>query len=457
MNVKKIMALGLASVSVLALGACGNKGETKKKEEASGEKVTLKYLNWNFGTKGDKNLERMMIDNFNKSQDKIKVEIDETAEGENYVDKLNTEASAGKMPDIFMINDIPSSIKNDWLLDISDMANGDADFKSIPAGSVDTTKVDGKVVAVPFARHIFGYFVNNDLLDKLNQDPITNDSTVPEFVDAVKKATDINNKYIGTNRADAMIEWLPGELNKDLGWFTYTDGQFHLDSKEMIETMDTVKDLATNGYSFDNLTDDQKAKFTDPDSGKSFKAGEIAYFYNGTYFADEVKKDANFNFSFVGLPGGRQGVSHDYLGIAKSTKHPKEAFEFAKYMSFGKKGMLERIKLADKEGLALNTLPITDDKDVAEKYWDLQDIPGIKEASERTENAMFEPIKTIPGYIQARFEGKTGLKVGDEENANVWFIMNASGSGKINYQDYAAQIQKLAQKLYEDAAAEVKK
>lgn len=445
---KKLVLLGMAAVTTLALGACGS---SSKESKESSDVVTLKYANWNLGTESDKNLERLMIDEFNKAHKDIKVEIDNSINGDDYTGKINTAASAGKLPDVFMINDIPSNYKNDWLLDISELASKDEDYEAIDSTIKETTKVGEKVVALPFAKHLLGYYINNDILDSLNLEKPAMDSKVEDFVAAIKTATDLDKGFVGTDNAQTIVDWYPGQVNTKMGWFTFADGKFQLDSKEMIEGVNVAKDLVTNKYSYNDLPQAEKDKLSGDDSGKAFKAGQVAYYYNGTYMNADLQKNADFNFEFIGLPGGRQAVSSDFLGISKSTKNKEAAYEFAKYLSFGKEGFKKRLDLAEDKGLELATLPLTTNKEMEEKYWEIVTVPGVKETNEKLENAMFEPIKVVPGYIQARYEASTGLKIGDEENANVGALINAAASGKINYQDYAAQLQELAQKQYDDA------
>jgi multiple sugar transport system substrate-binding protein len=448
MKLKKLVGLGLIAVAAVALGACSNGAGNKS---ASSKAVTLTYANWNLGNASDKNLERLMIKEFNSTHKDIQVKIDTKVQGDDYPGKLNTAASAGKLPDVFMINDLPTSFKNKWLKNLDTTVNSDSDFKKIDSAVVDTTKIDGHVYSVPFAKHMLGYYANNDLLDKLNLDVPTEKTTPDEFFTTAKAASDVGKGHVGMVDTYSLIDWYPGEQNKSYGFFTYADGKFHLDSPEMTKAISTTRDLISHDASFTDLPKTQTAKLSGGDGAKAFKAGQVAFYYSGTYSNADFQKTAKSNISFVGLPGGRQAVVTDLLGIAKSSKHPKEAFEFAKYMTFGKTGFLERMKLAEKNSLEMATLPITTDSTVAKKYWQLVTVPGVKEANDRLENAMSDPMKYVPGYIDARFTGSTGIKIGDKGNAQVQDLLLAAQQGKINYSDYAAQLQKLSQKFHDDA------
>lgn len=443
-----IIKAGIVLAACSLLGGCSPKKESESTEQ---DKIILTYANWNLGTESEKNLERLMIEEFNKSHDKISVKIDDTIDGDDYNGKMNTAASAGKLPDVFMLNNIPTSYKNEWLLDLEPFIKEDNDFSEIDETIKQTLNVNEEVVALPFAKHLMGYFVNNDLLNQLNLDIPEPGIEIEAFIETVKKATDINKGYVGIESTANFVDWYAGEKNDNLGWYAFNDGEFNLDSDEMIQGIQEAKNLTSGKYTYVDLTDEQKANIGGEDSGAAFKQGHIAFYYNGSYMTQSLQKESDIDFSFIGTPGSRNAMTLDYIGVSKNTKNAEAAYEFAKYMSFGKEGFLKRIELSEQEGLELATLPLTTNKEVSEKYWENVTVDGLEEVNDNLENAMFDPLKVVPGYVQARFEGETGLKVGDKENANVWELLEASIKGDINYQDYASQLQKLAQSFYEDA------
>lgn len=170
---KLMMGLSGLMMSGLVLAACGNGGDNADNgggegDNGSGETVTLNYANWNLGTESDQTVERMMVDAFNESQDDIEVVIDDSITTDDWDGSLSTAASAGELPDVFMMNNIPTSYSNEWLMDISDMAAEDEQFQSIPESVRTASEIDGKTVSIPFATHLMGYYVNNDILNDKN-------------------------------------------------------------------------------------------------------------------------------------------------------------------------------------------------------------------------------------------------------------------------------------------------
>lgn len=466
MNRFKKMIMGVSSLTVagLVLGACGNgsgngngtsdNGSTDNGDSDSGETVTLTYANWNLGTEGDANIERLMIEAFNESQDRIEVLIDENVTTDDWNGSLATAASAGNLPDVFMLNNIPTSYTNEWLYDLSEIAQADEEFQMIPEASSNAASVGDQVVSIPFATHLFGYYVNYDILNDLNLSIPQYGFTVDELLDLVRSSTNIDQEIVGIENAAQIVDWYPGAVNPESGWFTFNEaeGTFSLDSDEMAQGVNIARDLASNDYAYVNLPEEVKEQLSGDDSGLAFRNGQITFSYNGTWMNSAMLTEVDFEWNFLGLPEGRNAIVNDFLGVSQSTEYPEEAYEFAKFMSFGTEGFSERIRLTEENDFAFNTLPITTAPEVLDEYWALVDIPGLQEAYENLDNAMVEPFKHVPGFAQARFEAPTGISIGDEDNANVGHLINESIAGNVNYQDYASQLQDLAQQAHDSAA-----
>ena len=440
----------MAAATLVACGSSSSKGESKK--------VTLTYANWNLGTKAQNGVERQLIAAWNKANPDVQVKIDEKLSGSTtYTDTLNTEASAGKLPDVFMSASVADNTTSGWAADLTKIEKADKDFKALPEVVQESVILGGKNVAVPFGESEMGFFVNDDLLNKLNLTVPDYNTSVDDFVKTVKAATNLSQKYVGVSEAPSFTDWLPAQLNQDLGWFTYNDGKVNLTAPEMTQAMSIASDLGKNGYSFAQLTaEQQKALSGGTDANAAFKKGNVAFLYNGTYAAADLQSGANFNYSFMGLPGGREDMELDYTIVAKTSKHKQDAYDFAKYMAYGESGYKERLALTKKSGTTPAYLPLTTNKKLVSEYWKLIAVPGMQDVANNTKNAMVDPIKTVPGYINARWNATTGLKVAGKDNATIGDIINASGLGQVNWSDYAQQIQTLAQKQLDDAAAKLK-
>ena len=60
---------------------------------------------------------------------------------------------------------------------------------------------------------------------------------------------------------------------------------------------------------------------------KYWLAGGIGVKWDGTWTTANLSEKAGFELDFIGIPGGRTVITNDLLGLSKSTKHAKEAFD----------------------------------------------------------------------------------------------------------------------------------
>lgn len=453
---KKLWSLLLALSLILVMAACSDKDETSKeqdnnkdKEDEQAEEVTITYANWNLGTEEENNIERRMIAAFQDQFPNIKVELDESITGD-WNAALAAAASAGKMPDVFMMASLPLGLQNDWLMDITSIVEGDEEYNSIPGIVKESVTFEEKVVAVPFAQHMLGYFVNKDLFNAANLDYPEFGSSVEDFTAAIKGITNLSDGKVGIQDINNVPDWYPGAVNPDLGWYTYTDGKYSLNSKEFIGAINYANELESNNYTFNSLTEEQKASFSSQDGNEVWLAGGIGIKWDGTWALAGLAENTTFEYDFIGLPGNRTAITNDLLGVSASAENPEEAYLFAKWMSYGKEGFMKRMEIADEMGIPVATLPINTDQEVVDEYFSRLDIPGVRKAFDSIETAILEPFKTVPGYVDSRFTGATGVKVGEVENAPAQDLLGAFMRGELKVEDYAAQLDKLANDKYNE-------
>ncbi|MCM3733537.1 extracellular solute-binding protein [Fictibacillus nanhaiensis] len=449
---KKVFSLLAILALVFSIAACSSdeKASTSTNEEKK-EDVTITFASWTLGTEKEQNLERLMIKAFEKEHPNIKVKIDESVSTTDWNGTLSAAASAGKMPDVFALPQVPLALSNDWLMDITKMTEKDKDFANIPEAVRQSATYKDKVYAVPYAQHFLGYLVNKDLFNAANLDYPEFGFTVEEFTKAVKEVSNVNKGIAGLNHANSIPDWYPAAENPDMGWYTLQDGQYSLDSKEFISGVNLAKELTTNSYAYESLTDEQKANFKGENPEEAWMNGGVALKWDGTWSTAHLVEKASFEWDFIGLPGGRTGVTNDFVGISKTSKHPEEAYLFSKWMSFGKDGLMKRMAISDKEGKPMNTLPVNADQEILDEYFAMSEVPGIKTAYDSLDKAIVEPVKTVPGYVDARWEAPTGVKAGEEANAKVALLMDNIIKGNLKIEDYAKQLDQLADQKSKEA------
>ncbi|MFG6150148.1 ABC transporter substrate-binding protein [Halobacillus sp. B23F22_1] len=435
------------------LAACSDNSSSEEEEDSGSNEnsdgVTITIASWAFGSEGETNLNRMMIDAFMEEHPDINVEIDESI-SDPWEESLASAASGGEMPDVFSIAHVPTGIANDWMMDVSEFVEEDEEYDLLPETVREAITYSDSVYSVPSSQNILGYFVNEDLYEQANLDVPSLGMSIDEFETAVSDITNVNQGVIGLNEANAIPEWYPASASDEMGWYTFNDG-FSLDSNEFISGIDLANNINTNGYAYATLSEDEMANFNGEDANEVWMNNGIGIRWDGTWAIGVYEQNADFEWDFVGIPGDRTVITHDFYGLSSSTEHPEEAYELAKWMGFGKDGYMKRMELADEEeDVSLSGVPLITDEEVLDAYFERVDVPGLEEAYENIENAVIEPFKTTPGYGQARWEAPTGVSVGDESNATMGQLIDASVSGEENIENYASQINDLANQKYEE-------
>ncbi|WP_130859884.1 ABC transporter substrate-binding protein [Gracilibacillus phocaeensis] len=453
---KKLVSVLLFGLLIMILIACSNDEEASDAGEGedsseNGDQVVLKMASWSFGTEGDQNINRLMLEAFMEEHPNIKVEIDESF-GDPWQESLAAAASANAMPDVFSITNIPTGIANDWMMDVKPYLEEDEEFETLPDSVIETITMNDQIYAIPASQHLLGYYVNKELFENANLNVPELGMDLDSFNEAVRNVTNVNQGVIGLNETFSIIDWYPAAANEDLGWYTYNEDGFHLDSNEFIAGLDFAQSLNSNGYVYQSLTDDQKTNFNGEDANEVWFNQGIGIRWDGTWAISGLTENADFDWDFIGIPGERDLLTHDYYGMSSSTEHPEEAYLLAKWMGFGKDGYLKRLEIAEEvDGVTIDRLPLTTDQEVLDSFFDGLDVPGLEQAFENIDDAVVEPFKTTPGYGQARWEASTGVEIGDEANASIGTLIDNAVTGEINYENYAQQVNELANEKYQEA------
>lgn len=470
---KKFLLITVLLCSVTLLAACNNTG-------GNDGKIRITYANWNLGSPDSEvpNMERMMIEAFEKANPDIDVVIIErpkvpgTTNDVSWSEFLVARASTQSLPDVFMADDIPYYVVNDWAYNISTIANADPEFLNVSEGIRGAATYDGKVMALPNAVFYAGYVVNKTLYDQRGQDWPTTSTTFEDFIAMTKAAANhastTNMGYVGLEGIEHIIHWYPAQLNNTFGWFTMNQTGFNLDSQEFSTAMQVYRNLQTDtsfvleALQYEAAQEgseiDMDAIFLGGSAGSAFNNGAILakWFYswdfgwmqsninNGTY---------SWNLDFIGTPvvngNKRVPIVADFFTIASNTKQPEAAYKLAKWMGFGKEGYLKRVELSKTiEGISqVNFAPLQNDADLLDAFFELYpSFTGLRNIVEAG-NVVVEPPKFLPGYIQARYQGNYDAenKMGD--------IINKLRFGEVLYADVRVNLNNRANAIYNEAKA----
>lgn len=446
---KKLLVLLVSAILVLA--GCSNDSFSVD------EPTTITYMSWSIGTEEQNTVERQMIAAYEEANPNVTVEIVDP--GADYAATLNTLAASGDLPDVFMIPNVTDAVTNGWLLDITEFVS--EDFYNVVPALQDGATAGEQIVAIPCGLQIMGFWVNNDVVEAYGFAPLAYGYTQEEFDAVMQGTTDPENGVVGLAENVQLPDVYPAFNEGTMyGAYDATSNTYKYDSAEYIAGIEYAASVMP--YTFAALTDEQKALAgASADNGyfygDAWNAGNIALRYDGIWSANEWYNVLGMNVSYIGLPGGKSIVTGDYYGVASTTENPEVAVNFAEWMGYtGYAKSVELYNASEKAvGSTIAPPAIASEENVTLYDDAMGNIPGVKEALMDLEDAVLEPVKTVPGYVQSRWEAPTGITVADTVDASIGQVIDAAARGELNFNDYAAQINEIANAKHEEATAAI--
>lgn len=463
---RKPILLIATLLSSLLLTACGGAKPSESSEEGGGEsnssesepagpKKTLIYRSWDYGTEAQNNEERRLIKAFEEKEKNVTIKVVENpGSGNSYWDAIDASVINGiDLADVFMTPNLDWPLRSQYILNIKQYADADEEFARVPASVRDACTFKSGIYALPARMNLQGYFANTKLIEsKLNirtnrLDCYSEFSEIERIIDAAASKDDVVGLDSPTHFIDTMASVL--DDTGEMGYFTWDGEQYHLDSPAFITGVQKARQLFDEKKTLDAYNeDDRDALGLDPEEGPkedAWNKGKLALRYGYTYeMPDMVEHNTTDQvYKFIGNPGGKITIVGDYYCIYKETKEPELAYKFAKWMSFGMEGFAKRMELYGEKG-TINTLPLTDDETLIANYFETfgNEIEGLEEAFEYIQDkSMVEGVKVVPGFLQARQNKQTGIKIGYGdavvENATMFELLNACVVFGLDIADYA--------------------
>lgn len=342
MKVKKLIALLLCTIMGVSLPACS---KTSAGDESAGKKIKLTYALWG-GEDEAKNTQET-IDKFNASQDRIEVSCIPIP-WETYMEKLNTMATAGQLPDTAIMSEagVIQWAEQGMLYDISSMYDGSS------AKPLDCLafKYKGKPVAYSTAFESLSLFYNKDMFDQagIAYPPVNAKDawTWDEFVDVAKKLTLDKNGLTPNDEGfdkenivqyGCMIENLTWQLevwclSNGSGFYSKDGSKVIINDPAAVEALQKIADL----YLAEHVAP-LSTGLTDDGVQRSLVAGTCAMTTNGAWNIGTCLSEAReegLHYGIGVLPYMKDKVTINTGGpnvVFSQTKHPKEAMEFLKW------------------------------------------------------------------------------------------------------------------------------
>lgn len=295
---------------------------------APAEKVKLTY--WHtYGDAEEPAFNEKVLAAFNAKYPNIEVES-LRQEGGQMNQLIVTAFGTGQTPDVARIDfmNLSAYANQDGLLPLDDL-EGFAEIKGqCLDGPVSTNLFKGKYYGLPLDTNCKVAVVNMDAMKKLglSQPP----ATMEEFIDASKKLSPGKYTFNVSTVGDWDLYpyfWLFGGAMTDPG-FTKASG--YVDSPESIAALQTMVDLHK-----DKVFTIRDIDGT-PDAWDGIKDGTYAMFLEGPWYfsSNPDYKDKNITYAPVPAYKGKSCtvVGGESISIFKNCKHPKEAFEFVKFL-----------------------------------------------------------------------------------------------------------------------------
>lgn len=424
-------------------------------EPPAAEPVTLRYANWNLGTEEENNIQRQLVKAYTDLHPNVTIEfVDMSAEG-GWEANLTAYAAKGELPDVFMANNVPLYVQNGWVADLSQFTANDPDWADVPEVLKKSFTYSGKVLGLPAAQFVMGYFVNKDLYEAANMDAPEYGFTVDEWNEAVTGLNNVSKGILGLDEQEFVNGWYANAVDPNLKWFSYDGEKMNYNSAAFKEAVAKTGEMKP--YTWQGLSDEQKTNFKSTGPWELFLNQEVGMRWDASWSVPGYVSGATFEWDFVGVPGGNQAIVFDVMVVSKTAANLEEAYNFAKWMTFSKEAYNKEAELAKAAGSAPK-MPVSVDDASLELYKEFVDKPGILAALDNLDNSMIESLaKIVPGYINARWEGKPGIDIGEDKDVNMWFMFNFANDGRYKYEDYAAKLEEFANKILADAAAEMNK
>lgn len=332
---KKLMAVLVSMILTASLAGC--EGQTKKETQGKDEKVTLKFsFDQGVGEPTQK-----IVDQFNKSQDKIKVETVILPQDANQVhdDFVNKLASGDTSVDIMALDVVYVSefASAGWLMDLSEDLSEEA--AAMLEGSVEGASYEGKLVSAPWFTNSSVMFYRTDVLEQLGAEVPT---TYEGWMKLADQAVGVNGVEYGADfqaaQSEALVcNWVEYIWNNG-GDVLDQDGKPVINSANNIEATTIMKTLV-NQYAPSGVT-----TYTETESEQVFKEGKCLFIRDWSGFWSSGQDEGSKVTGKMGatfLPVGPKGdTPHTCLGglnlavnnaIDKGQK--EAAVEFIKYMT----------------------------------------------------------------------------------------------------------------------------
>jgi hypothetical protein len=299
-----------------------------------------------------------------------------------------------------------------------------------------------------------GYFINQDLFEAANLDAPAYGVSAEDFFAAAEQLTDVQRGILGLHEMGPILGWYPSTQDSDLRWFGFDGTYMNYNSDAFRAAVNAAIEQMPNTWQ--GLTEEQKAGFAAQGPWELFVNGESGAVWEGGWALPSYVENATFNWDFMGIPGGNQAIVADILVVSTTAADLDAAYDFARWMSFSSEGFSAEAELAVAAGGVPTRMPVSITPESIDLYMSfVGERPGLRQALENLDNSLVESLaKIVPGYINARWEGRPGINVGEEMDVSLGYLFDNIAMGTYKFEDYSAQLEEFANRILDEARAE---
>jgi multiple sugar transport system substrate-binding protein len=294
-------------------------------------------------------------------------------------------AAIGDTPDVFAVMQIDPLVENILVYDFADLWNADPDTANVLPGAASAALFGDVRLGMVNGQVMQGIFVNKDLLEENNfdlEDYGFNFATgeIWNYEEMIDLARDFTSR--ARARYDNSFYWgidgdwnnlnfawtLPAMDNPEWGLSSFDGATFHFNDPLYINHFQREINLYQEGVKVDIRKNPAGAQLefgnTNPDL--FFTEGRVLLYSSYTWNFDMIKTSQQ-SLMFLPFPKGiaadavaRTPSAIGILALSKTTEHPEEAYQLAKFMSWGEEGQLAKIAIHKQLGEHLTKFPVSD-------------------------------------------------------------------------------------------------
>lgn len=341
---KKIATISMSLLLVTSAVGCGASSSGSGKSADGSKQVTLKLWHvWAADSESNRKPFLKVLEDFQKENPDIKLEIDET-EAKAYDTKIKTAAAGDELPDVFYSQaggSIKGYVSAGKILPIDDYLN-DGTKDRLLSGVLSNMTFDGKVYGLPYTQATAVFFVNKELFD---QNGIKIPETYNELVTAVKafRAKGITPMTVGAKDEWPTTQYFDIMTIRAAGAKVVNDA---LNKKGSYEDPGII-DAAAKFQELVKLQafNDGALGVTRDESEMAFYDGKVPMYVNGSWTVGNIQKDGSkikdkiLALRFPLIEGGK-GDINDFTGgaaegffVGANTKYKEESVKLLKFIT----------------------------------------------------------------------------------------------------------------------------